>query len=64
MLKNLRVAALDVGLGDSAVVHLPSGKTILIDGGVRYGSWSMGSRVVVPYLRASGINSRPLKSQI
>jgi len=52
----LRVTTLDVGLGDSAVIHLPSGKTILIDGGVRYGSWSMGSRIVVPYLRSAGVN--------
>ena len=47
---------LDVGLGDAAVIHTPSGKNILIDGGVRYGTWSMGSRVVIPYLRAAGIS--------
>ena len=51
-----RVVTLDVGLGDASVIHLPSGETILIDGGVRYGPWSMGSRVVVPYLRSAGVN--------
>ena len=54
--KLFRVVTLDVGLGDSSIVHLPSGKTILIDGGVRYGPWSMGSRVVLPYLRSAGVN--------
>jgi len=54
--KFFRVATLNVGLGDAAIFHLPSGETILIDGGVRYGPWSMGTRVVIPYLRAAGVN--------
>jgi len=48
---------LDVGLGDAMVIHSPENKNILIDGGVRFGSFSMGERVVVPYLRSAGINS-------
>jgi competence protein ComEC len=53
----LRIVSLDVGLGDATVIHTPGGRTILVDGGVSYGPWSMGSRVVVPCLRAAGVNS-------
>ena len=56
-LKTLKIIALDVGLGDSMVIHTPESKNILIDAGVRYGSFSMGEKVVVPYLRSEGINS-------
>jgi competence protein ComEC len=52
-----RVVALDVGLGDAAVIHGPGGETLVIDGGSRFGPWSQGSRVVVPYLRHAGIHS-------
>jgi len=53
----VEIIALDVGLGDSMVIHTPENKSILIDAGVRYGSFSMGEKVVVPYLRSEGINS-------
>jgi len=53
----LRIVSLDVGLGDATVIHTPGGRTILVDGGVSFGPWSMGSRVVVPSLRAAGVNS-------
>jgi len=56
-LKTLEIVALDVGLGDSMVIHTPENINILIDAGVRYGSFSMGEKVVVPYLRSEGINS-------
>lgn len=50
-----RIVTLDVGLGDAAVLHAPNGTTILVDAGIRRGDWCMGTRVVVPYLRAAGV---------
>jgi competence protein ComEC len=49
----LRVTFLDVGQGDSALVDLPDGHAMLIDGGGIVGSpVDIGSRVVAPELRA------------
>lgn len=49
----LRVRALDVGQGDSLLVDLPGGQTILVDGGGFMGSpVDTGTRVVLPVLRA------------
>jgi competence protein ComEC len=49
----LRVRALDVGQGDSLLVDLPSGMTMLVDGGGFMGSpVDTGTRVVLPVLRA------------
>jgi competence protein ComEC len=45
-----RVTFLDVGQGDSAVVELPDGQTVLIDGGARYDRFDMGKNVVAPFL--------------
>ncbi|OQW35071.1 MAG: hypothetical protein A4E19_01750 [Nitrospira sp. SG-bin1] len=45
-----RVTFLDVGQGDSAVVELPDGQTVLIDGGARYERFDMGKNVVAPFL--------------
>jgi competence protein ComEC len=50
-----RVTFLDVGQGDSAVVELPDGKTLLIDGGARYERFDMGRGVVAPFLWNRGI---------
>jgi competence protein ComEC len=47
----LEIAFLDVGQGDAAVVHLPGGKVIVIDGGGTLdGSFDPGERIVAPYL--------------
>jgi len=49
----LRVRALDVGQGDSLLVDLPGGQTMLVDGGGFMGSpVDTGTRVVLPVLRA------------
>jgi competence protein ComEC len=49
----LRATFLDVGQGDSALVDLPSGDAVLIDGGGLVGSpVDTGVRVVAPVLRA------------
>ncbi len=51
-----RVTFLDVGQGDSAVVELPDGQIVLIDGGGRYERFDMGKNVVAPFLRSRGIH--------
>ncbi len=49
----LRFTALDVGQGDSALIDLPGGELMLIDGGGFVGSpVDPGQRVIVPLLRA------------
>jgi competence protein ComEC len=49
----LRVTYLDVGQGDSALVDLPNGDALIIDGGGLVGSpVDTGIRVVAPVLRA------------
>jgi len=54
--RSLIVTFLDVGQGDAAVVQLPGGRTVLVDGGGTYdGSFDPGARVVEPFLRARGI---------
>jgi competence protein ComEC len=45
----LRVTFLDVWQGDAAVLELPGGTTVLIDGGAAYDTLDMGRAVVAPY---------------
>ena len=47
----------DVGQGDSALLHLPRSKHILIDGGNKTPSYDNGESVIAPYLRQNGIRS-------
>ncbi len=49
----LRVSMLDVGQGDAAIVDLPDGQAMVIDGGGLVGSpVDVGERVLAPVLRA------------
>ncbi len=52
-----RVTFLDVGQGDSAVLELPDGQVVLIDGGGAYERFDMGRGVVGPYLWNRGIRA-------
>ena len=49
--KNLIVTAIDVGQGSSALIRLPGGKKMLLDGGGIYdNSFDIGKYVVAPFL--------------
>ncbi|WP_243300438.1 S-layer homology domain-containing protein [Bacillus litorisediminis] len=48
----LKVHFIDVGQGDSSLIELPNGKTILIDGGKR-----TAGEIVVSYLKQAGVSS-------
>lgn len=54
---HFRVTFLDVGQGDSAVVELPDGQVVLIDGGATYERFDMGRGVVAPFLWNRGIRT-------
>ena len=54
---HFRVTFLDVGQGDSAVVELPDGQVVLIDGGATYERFDMGRGVVAPFLWSRGIRT-------
>jgi len=53
----LRVTFLSVGQGDSAVVELPGGAVMVIDGGGLGGQgFDVGERLIAPYLWSRGIS--------
>ena len=54
---NLRVTYLSVGHGDAAVVELPRGGVIVIDGGGFPGDFDTGERLIAPFLRSRKILS-------
>ena len=51
----LRIWFFDVGQGDSTLVQFPSGENVLVDAGTNLPS--MGKMVVVPQLKALGVNA-------
>lgn len=51
----LEVTFLDVGQGDSAFIHLPDGKNLLIDGGMRTSNYDAGEMIIEPFLRYRGV---------
>jgi competence protein ComEC len=52
-----RITFLDVSQGDSALLELPGGEVVLIDGGATYERFDMGRGVVAPYLWNRGIRT-------
>lgn len=54
---NQTITYLDIGQGDSSVIILPHGKTILIDtGGLFNSNYSLAKNKIIPYLNSKGIN--------
>ncbi len=53
---SLEVTWLDVGQGDAIVIRFPDGATWLVDAGPAYPNGDAGRSVVLPYLRARGID--------
>lgn len=55
--QELRVAFLDVGQGDGAVIRFPDGKVVLVDAGPWAPDNDAGEKVIAPYLRRNGISA-------
>ncbi|MEX0723141.1 MAG: DNA internalization-related competence protein ComEC/Rec2 [Gracilimonas sp.] len=51
----LTITFFDVGQGDAALLQTPSGKNIMIDAGVWSPSYNSGKSVILPHLKAAGI---------
>ena len=55
------VLFLDVGQGDATLIRLPGRREVLIDGGgTPFGAYDVGAEVVVPALRALGVDELEL----
>ena len=53
---DLRILILDVGQGDGIFLRFPNGRTLLVDSGLRAPNIDMGERVLIPFLKAAGVN--------
>lgn len=53
----LTVWVLDVGQGSAAVLRLPQGQVLVVDGGGGLGGLDTGQRVVAPFLWSQGLGS-------
>lgn len=51
----IKVTHFDVGQGDAALIQIPTGQTILVDGGDWSPGFDNGERVIAPFLRRHGI---------
>jgi len=51
----LTITFFDVGQGDAALIHTPTGKNVLVDAGVWSPSYNSGRSIILPHLQASGI---------
>ncbi len=58
-INNAELTFVNVGQGDCAVIKLPRGQAVMIDGGgsAVYSDYDVGSAEVVPFLTAKGITS-------
>lgn len=54
--KELEIAFLDVGQGDSMLIRTPEGHAVLLDTGPRTEHFDAGERILIPYLMNEGIN--------
>jgi len=54
----MRVSFINVGQGDAALIKIPHGKTVLIDGGgsSALSKKDLGEEIFVPYIRRNGVN--------
>jgi competence protein ComEC len=53
--RDLHIYALDVGQGDALAIRTPGNRWILVDAGPASLEYDAGARVVVPFLRRSGV---------
>lgn len=54
-LNNLHWIQFDVGQGDAALLRLPKGENVLIDGGPKWPGFDSGERIIAQYLTKEGI---------
>ena len=52
----LNLIVFDVGQGDASLVQTPKGKNVLVDTGIWHPGGNSGEQVILPYLKAAGIN--------
>ena len=52
----VEIAFMDVGQGDAALVRLPEGAVLLVDGGPRWGTTGAGKSVIAPAMAAMGLD--------
>lgn len=53
--QELEVRVLDVGQGDATIVRCPSGKVVMVDAGVWAPGYDSGKSVILPELKAMGV---------